>query len=213
MIKKHSLIKEACVQTCEEAMMAEERGADRIELCKRLDLAGLTPKREIIEKTLLSVSIPIKVMIRSRKGNFVYDENELQAMEKEIDVCKSIGVNEVVFGILNLKGKVDIESSRRLAVRAYPMAVTFHKAIDHTTQIIEELHRLKSIPQICSVLTSGGKMTAIEGSKTIREIINIFGDQFNIIAAGSITEKNFNEIHSLIHSKEYHGKNIVGKLN
>ena len=26
-------------------------------------------------------------------------------------------------------------------------------------------------------------------------------------------KKNFNEIHSLIHSKEYHGKNIVGKLN
>ena len=84
MIDKTHLIKEVCVETYGEAIKAEKLGADRIELCKRLDLGGLTPQRELIEKTL-SLSIPIKVMIRPRAGNFIYNENELTIMEDEIE--------------------------------------------------------------------------------------------------------------------------------
>lgn len=212
MKNNHSPIKEACVQTFAEAVTAAHRGADRIELCKRLDLEGLTPDRRVIEQSLLSLSIPVKVMIRPRGGNFIYNDNELSAMEKEIDVCKSIGVKEVVFGLLTSERTIDIESSARLAERASPMAVTFHKAIDFAAHIMEELQRLKSVPQISSILTSGGARTAMQGRKTIKEIMNKFGNRFNIIAAGSITEKNLDLIHSHIGSKEYHGRKIVGKL-
>ncbi len=213
MVKNNIPIKEACVESTDQAVNAEKNSADRIELCRNLDQDGLTPEIDVIQNTMKSVNIPVKVMIRPRPGNFIYSHNEIKTMEQDIDLCKKLNVPEVVIGILTGSGNIDTIITKQLASQAFPMAITFHKAIDHTTQIIEELHRLKSIPQIRSVLTSGGKMTAIEGSKTIRKIINIFGDQFNIIAAGSITEKNFNEIHSLIHSKEYHGKNIVGKLN
>lgn len=207
-----SFIREACVETCEEAVTAHRRGADRIELCSRLDLDGLTPERRVIEKTLASLSIPVKVMIRPRGGGFVYDENELTAMEKEVDLCKSLGVEEAVFGLLTSDGTVDIESTARLAERASPMAVTFHKAIDLVGDILEETDRLTSIPQITSILTSGGKRIAMEGSETIREMVQSFGDRFNIIAAGSITEANLDEVHSKIGAGEYHGRRIVGKL-
>ena len=210
--KNHSFIKEACVETCEEAVAAQDRGADRIELCSRLDLDGLTPKRRVIEEILVSLSIPVKVMIRPRGGNFVYSENELVAMEEEIDVCRSIGVQEVVFGLLTAKGSVDLDSSARLAKRASPMAITFHKAIDATINIMDELQRLHSVPQIFSILTSGGENTALDGSKKIREMIQRFSSRFNIIAAGSITEENFQTVYSRIGCKEYHGRKIVGKL-
>jgi len=36
------VIKEACVQSFEEAVLTEQRGADRVELCARLDLDGVT---------------------------------------------------------------------------------------------------------------------------------------------------------------------------
>ena len=58
-----SIIKEACVEGYQEAMLAEKLGADRIELCSHLDRDGLTPERETIIDVLRSISIPIKIMI------------------------------------------------------------------------------------------------------------------------------------------------------
>ena len=46
------LIKEACVETVEQAIKAEKNGADQIELCSRLDLDGLTPDFDVIRKVL-----------------------------------------------------------------------------------------------------------------------------------------------------------------
>ena len=42
------IIKEVCVDSLEEALKAEKNGANRIELCGRLDLDGLTPSRDLI---------------------------------------------------------------------------------------------------------------------------------------------------------------------
>ena len=44
------IIKEACVDTLKDAIEAEKNGADRIELCSRLDLEGLTPEKILIDK-------------------------------------------------------------------------------------------------------------------------------------------------------------------
>ena len=71
------MIKEACVETFEEAVLAEKRGANRIELCSDLANDGLTPSFELMEKTISNLKIPIMVMIRPRAGNFVYTEEEI----------------------------------------------------------------------------------------------------------------------------------------
>ena len=65
---------------------------------------------------------------------------------------------------------------------------------------------------ISSILTFGGKQTAMKGKSKIKEIIQQFDSRFNIIAAGSITDKIFNNVHSHIRSKEYHGRKIVAEL-
>ena len=44
------IIKEVCVDSLEDAIKAEKNGANRIELCGRLDLDGLTPSRDLIKK-------------------------------------------------------------------------------------------------------------------------------------------------------------------
>ena len=51
MMKNNILIKELCVDSTEQAVNAEKNGADRIELCKSLDLEGLTPEINVIQKT------------------------------------------------------------------------------------------------------------------------------------------------------------------
>ena len=92
------------------------------------------------------------------------------------------------------------------------MAVTFHKAIDYTEDILFELNRLSKIDHISSILTSGGQSTAIQGASMITKMINNFGKRFTIIAAGSITNENLVQVHDLIDANEYHGKKIVCSL-
>jgi copper homeostasis protein len=209
MVKKNIPIKEACVESTDQAVNAERNGANRIELCKNLDLDGLTPEVNVIQSTMKSVNIPVKVMIRPRPGNFIYSHDEIKSMEQDIDLCKKLNVPEVVIGILTSRGNIDTIIAKRLASRAYPMAITFHKAIDQTEDILYELDRLSRIQEISSILTSGGEKTAIKGQSMLRKIIDQYGKRFTIIAAGSVTHENFDEIHGLINAREYHGKNLI----
>jgi len=209
MITKNIIIKEACVDSHERAINVERNGADRIELCQNLDLEGLTPNINVIKRTIQSVKIPVKIMIRPRSGNFIYNQNEIRSMENDIELCKNINVTEVVFGALTRERSIDIEKIKKLASKAYPMAITFHKAIDETDNILNALSKLSKVQNISSILTSGGAKTAIDGQIMLNKIIDQYNNRFNIIVAGSITHENFNDIHSLINAKEYHGKNLI----
>ena len=149
-----NIIREACVGSVEQAMIAEKRKADRVELCSRLDLDGLTPDRKIIERTINLLSIPVKVMIRPKSGNFIYSKQDILKMESEIDFCKKIGVSEVVFGMLNENSEVDIENTNAIAKKATPMDITFHKAIDHVSDIERNLERLSDVKEITSIFSA-----------------------------------------------------------
>ena len=207
-----SIIKEACVEGYQEAMLAEKLGADRIELCSHLDKEGLTPDRETILDVLRSISIPIKIMIRPRSGNFVYNKKEIYQMEEEIIFCKTNGVKEVVFGVLDTQNRIDMDLVKRLTNISYPMRVTFHKAIDCSDNIKEAFEQLIKCKAVTSVLTSGKGKFVLENRTLIKEIIQLYKDKINIILAGGITNHNLDKIHKTFHCIEYHGKKIVGKL-
>ena len=207
-----SIIKEACVEGYQEAMLAEKLGADRIELCSHLDKDGLTPERETILDLLSSISIPIKIMIRPRSGNFVYNKKEIYQMEEEISFCKTNGVKEVVFGVLDTQNRIDMDLVKRLTNISYPMRVTFHKAIDCSDNIKEAFEQLIKCKAVTSVLTSGKGKFVLENRTLIKEIIQLYKDKINIILAGGITNDNLDKIHKTFHCIEYHGKKIVGKL-
>tara|TARA_B100000519_G_C14101940_1_gene371477 strand:- start:155 stop:787 length:633 start_codon:yes stop_codon:yes gene_type:complete len=207
-----SIIKEACVEGYQEAMLAEKLGADRIELCSHLDKDGLTPERETILDVLSSISIPIKIMIRPRSGNFVYNKKEIYQMEEEISFCKTNGVKEVVFGVLDTQNRIDMDLVKRLTNISYPMRVTFHKAIDCSDNIKEAFEQLIKCKAVTSVLTSGKGKFVLENRTLIKEIIQLYKDKINIILAGGITNDNLDKIHKTFHCIEYHGKKIVGKL-
>ena len=203
------LIKESCVETYEEALNAESRGADRIELCSRLDLGGLTPSKVLVKKLVSDLNIPIKVMVRPRKGDFCYSYEELNEMHRDIKDFKSLGVFGVVFGVLRHNRTVDIDIVNELVSISNGMDITFHKAIDETIDILNAYRNLISQTKISSVLTSGGAKNAIVGFKMLRKMLNINSDEVRIIIAGSITHKNLLEVHDLIGGVEYHGKRII----
>ena len=66
------IIKEVCVDSLEDAINAEKNGANRIELCGRLDLDGLTPSRKLIKEVHKALIIPIRVMIRPKHLSLIH---------------------------------------------------------------------------------------------------------------------------------------------
>tara|TARA_Y100000591_G_C21704626_1_gene630108 strand:+ start:240 stop:866 length:627 start_codon:yes stop_codon:yes gene_type:complete len=203
------LIKESCVETYDEAINAENRGADRIELCSRLDLDGLTPSKELVKTLVNDLTIPIKVMVRPRSGDFCYNDEEIIQMHNDILDFKTLGVFGVVFGVLRHDKSVNINIVNDLISASNGMNITFHKAIDEAVDVLDAYRNLISYTKISSVLTSGGSKSAVLGYKILRKMLKIKSDRVKIIIAGSITYENLPEVHDLIGGVEYHGRRII----
>ena len=206
------MIKEACVETFEEAKLAEKCGANRIELCSDLANDGLTPSFELMKKSCSELKIPVMVMIRPRAGNFVYTATEIAQMKADIDLAKQAGAHGVVFGLLTSKNKIDLTNTRILADYAKPLPVTFHKAIDELKDPVDGVKNLIQIENIKRILTSGGKPTAKEGQETIRKMAEESEGKITMLVAGKVLESNIEKIQNLTGAKELHGRRIVGEL-
>ena len=82
----------------EDAKAIEYCGANRIELVSALTEGGLTPSFSMIEKVINSVDIPVNVMIRNHAKSFRYSGYDLEVMQKDIEIVKSLGANGVELG-------------------------------------------------------------------------------------------------------------------
>ena len=203
------LVKESCVETFDEALAAEQNGADRIELCSNLNLDGLTPPRSLVARLYNTLKIPMKVMVRPREGDFYYNSSEISQMCDDISYFSNLGVFGVVFGVLEQDKSVDVQSVNLLTKFANGLHCTFHKAIDETDDIISQLKILIKYSKISSILSAGCSKSALSGSTVLQNMIKIAKSDISIICAGSITYRNFSEVHNAINAKEYHGRKII----
>ena len=202
------MIKEACVESFEKALEAQNNGANRIELCENLAVGGTTPSYGTVKVCLEKLNIPIFPMIRARGGNFIYSKDEIEIMKEDIKIFKELGVKGVVLGCLISNNKIDLELTKELVDLAYPMEVTFHKAIDEIQNPLDYIDDLVNIG-IKRILTSGGKATALEGKDLINEMIKKSNGRLKIVVAGKVTKENLNGLSNLISANEFHGKLIV----
>lgn len=203
------LLLEACAETLEEALDAERRGAQRIELCSALDQDGLTPTPELIRQCRQRLSIPLMVMIRPRGGDFVYSAAELAQMEAEIAFCKEQAVAGVVFGLLTPDRRIDLENTKRLILAARKLDVTFHKAIDQARDVLESFRQLNTLSGLTRVLTSGGAATAWEGREMLKTMHAMPGRRIRIIAAARLLPDNRAQLADYTGIGELHGRRIV----
>ena len=126
---KQGILVEICCGSLEDALGAEQGGADRVELCSALFLGGLTPSFGTIVEAKARLKIPVVVMIRPRGGGFCYTQPEMAVMERDAALAADQGADGIVFGILNADGsitafKTQVDSS----VRGRPF-VTFGGAL------------------------------------------------------------------------------------
>ena len=206
------IVKEVCVDNIHDALSAFKKGAHRLELCSDLDQDGLTPTYELLSEIKLKLTLPLRVMVRPHSKSFVYNDDELNQMKKTIDYCKKMNFDGVVFGCLNEKFELDLQKIEVLSIFAKPLKVIIHKAIDLTNSPLKSLKKLIEIDLVDGVLTSGGAKTALHGIEVLNKMMDVIPENFELILAGKITNRNFNLIHKKIKGRFYHGRKIVGDL-
>ncbi|MDR2834620.1 MAG: copper homeostasis protein CutC [Bacteroidales bacterium] len=212
---------EICCDSIASARNAKIGGADRIELCSAINTGGVTPSHGIVKKVKEILNIPINVLIRPRPGNFCYSEEEFEIILSDIEFCKEMKVNGIVSGILLKNGRVDIERTKILLEKSYPIEFTFHRAIDNSFDYIKNIETLINLG-VKRILTSGNYSSISKGLENLTQIQSLFGDKITIMPGGGINLKNiyslikigFSEIHltasKFIEDDCYNNSNLKG---
>ena len=96
------MLVEVCSNSLQSAINAEKAGADRIELCSELAVGGITPSYGLLKAVREKITIPVRVLIRPRSGDFTYSDDEFEIIKTNIAVCKELGFKVLFLERYNL---------------------------------------------------------------------------------------------------------------
>jgi copper homeostasis protein len=212
---EQKLTLEVCVDSLDSAVVAEEAGANRLELCANLAEGGTTPSYGLIELVKRKIKIPVHVMIRPRRGDFVYSDHDFEVMKADIKQMKKMGMEGVVFGILLNDSTIDVKRMKELVELSRPLSITFHRAFDLITNSLEAVSQLIEL-KIDTVLTSGGKASALEGLDTLNSLVEYSNGKIKIMPGGGISKNNIRLLKEKTKATDFHisGKKLVkGKVS
>lgn len=188
--------------TVEDAKAIEICGGDRIELVSALTEGGLTTSYGLMECVMKNVDIPVNVMIRPHANGFVYSEEDLKIMKRDIQIASKQGVNGVVLGILDENNNIDEKHLIELLDECDGLDVTFHKAIDETN-IHESMKILSKYKKITNVLTAGGKKSIGENICDIKKLISD-SKNIKVLLGGGLNFDNIIEISESTKATDFH---------
>ncbi len=194
----------------ESCLIAQKAGAKRVELCQNYSAGGVTPDETTIIEARQQLRIDLFVMIRPREGNFLYSEIEFEEMRSQVEFCKELKCNGVVFGIVTEEYQVDVARCKELVELAKPMECTFHRAFDETENITYALEDCITAG-FTRVLTSGKKKTAREGIENLQKLIEKAKNRIKIMPGGGIRSSNISELLNRTVATEFHTAAITDK--
>ncbi len=208
------MILEIAVFNIQSALLAVRAGADRIELCENPADGGTTPSYGTLKTIREKIAIPVFPIIRARGGDFFYTDDEFEVMKKDVALCKQLGFEGIVIGLLNKDASVDTEKTKRLVELAYPLEVTFHRAFDRTKEALKSLEDI--IDCGCQrILTSGQVPNAFDGKELIKKLIEQADDRIIIMPGSGVRSNNIKQLAGYTGATELHSsarKNIDAEM-
>ena len=178
---------EICVETVAGALAAERGGADRLELCARLEVGGLTPSPALLAATRAATSLPVVALVRPRAGDFRAGPGERREMLAQIDQARDGGAQGVALGLLRADGSLAVDELAPLVERARSggLQVCFHRAFDTVADPAAALEALIALG-VDRVLTSGGPPRAADGLAALRALVDQAGGRLAIMPGGGV---------------------------
>ena len=195
---------EACVDSLQGALVAEQAGAQRLELNLALELDGLTPSAGLVESVMERVTIPVVAMVRPRSGDFCYDAHEWQTMVCSAQWLMGAGVQGLAFGAVTDDRKVDGERCRQMRDLVGEGDLVFHKAFDQLVDWSSASRQLMDLG-VDRVMTSGRAAGCSAGLPAMRELVDRTAGQLSILPAGGISAANVVEVVRFLGVKQVHG--------
>ena len=214
------MLLEVCANSYQSAKNAQEAGAHRIELCQELSVGGITPSYGLLKQVIENLKIPVFVLIRPRSGNFVYSNDEFEIMKQNIQLCKEMGCQGIVSGVLKEDRTIDIIRTKELVELSSPLKFTFHRAFDEVENPENALNQLIDLG-IERILTSGQEVTAVKGLELLNRLNIMANDRITILAGSGINAGNVSkfksiglkEIHTSASKKIEQEKSLFGTTN
>lgn len=189
---------------------AVEGGADRIELCANLAEGGTTPSYAHIKKCREAFDVLLYPIIRPRGGDFLYNKDEFAIMMNDIRLCKELGCDGVVIGLLNMDGSIDIARTAELIELAYPLGVTFHRAFDRCRDPFESMEQLIEVG--CErILTSGQKPSVVDGIDLVAELNKKADERIIIMPGSGVRKENIKMLAEKTGCQQFHSS-LRGKI-
>lgn len=198
---------ELCAQSLSDCHAASAGGADRIELCRSLEVGGITPPDELISRAVTETGLPVHVLIRPHADGFAYDNAALNAIRDGIEKARALGAAGVVTGVLHPDRTVDTDRMREFVALAGSMPVTFHRAFDETPDLDRALEDVIAVG--CHrILTSGGAPDVQQGAQALARLVERAGERILIAAGGGLRLANARAVRDRTHAPHYHGSLI-----
>ena len=183
---------EVCVDSVGGLNAAVAGGAERIELCAALSLGGLTPSAGLIA-TAAKCTVPCRVLIRPRAGDFVYGAAEVALMCADIANVAEAGMAGVVVGAAAVDGGLDRAILRQFVEAAGGLPTTLHRVVDTLTNPVTAVGVAIDLG-FDTILTSGGALCALQGVETLATMHKVAAGRVTIMAGAGVNAANLAEI-------------------
>lgn len=201
---------EVCVDSVESAVIAQEGGADCLEVCANLIIGGTTPGVSQFRQIRRACEIGLNVLIRPRFGDFLYTDAEFQMMREDIRMFRELGADGAVAGCLKADGSLDIGRLEILREAAGSMRFTLHRAFDVCKNPYKALEEAVSAG-VDTILTSGQASGSLEGRDVLKSLIAQADGRIEILAGGGVNAEVIRRLIEDVHASSFHmsGKKII----
>ena len=176
---------EVCTHSVESAVSAERGGAMRLELCANLMIGGTSPDEDLFRMVRERVSVPVRVLLRPRCGDFLYTESEFELLCRQVKRFAALGTDGIVIGVLTPEGDLDEERMAKLISLAGGCGVTLHRAFDVCRDPFAALETAKRLG-VDTILTSGQQADCTAGADLLRALVAKAGEDMQILVGAGV---------------------------
>ncbi len=194
---------EVCVDSVESAIIAQEAGADCLEVCANLIIGGTTPGVSQFKQIREACGIKLNVLVRPRSGDFLYTDAEFRMIREDIRMFRELGADGIVTGCLCADGNLDLERMRELRECAGGLTFTLHRAFDVCRDPYRALEEAVSL-KVDTILTSGQEADCMAGREALKELLALADGRIEILVGSGVNAEVIRQLKEELHAGSFH---------
>ncbi len=206
-----SRLLEVIVTSVEDAIAAEQGGAERLEVISNFAVGGLSPAIELVKDIQNATSIPLRVMLRVNEGFELSNQQEYETLCQSAKAFAALDVDGLVLGFLR-QGELDVTSVNGILSCAPNLKATFHRAFEILNDPFQTLESLKQLQQVDRILTSGSGGTWQQNIEFLNALQTSADPELTILVGGGLDLHKIESLCATTGLREFHVGKAVRQL-